>query len=357
MRWLNSLGAIALFLAARAVLAADPYKPDAGPYAVASLLADWKDAARPGGEVTVPVKLYYPKALANLKEPAPLIVFSLGLGVSREGYQTWGEHWASHGYIVVLPTHAGSDTAAVVAALRAPDAATTAVNTVINVRTALRRVQDVSFVITHMEEANRGTPADKTLAAFKGKVDVKHIGMAGHSFGAATTLMIAGESEGAVGRVSVADPRVTAALAMSPQPAMGTDQKTAFGSIRIPVFHMTGTLDDAPLNLGNVKAADRRIPFDNSPFPDTFLVIFKGATHMTFSARVNGQTPGAALRGLINPAINTPEQETNVHTLIKESTTAFWDACLKSDAKAKAWLQSDFAQVMGAAGTWERQKK
>ena len=165
--------------------------------------------------------------------------------------------------------------------------------------------------------------------------------MAGHSFGAATTLMIAGESEGAVGRVSLADPRVTAAIAMSPQPALRGDQKTAFGAIKIPVFHMTGTLDDAPLNLGNVKAADRRIPFDNSTNPDTCLVIFSGATHMTFSAR----------------AVNPGAQETRVFTLIKQSTTAFWDAWLKSDAKAKAWLQNDFAQVMGAAGTLERKKK
>jgi predicted dienelactone hydrolase len=182
---------------------------------------------------------------------------------------------------------------------------------------------------------------DKALAAFKGKVDVKHVGMAGHSYGAATTLTIAGESAGAVGRVSLADARVTAAIAMSPQPAVRGDQKTAFGAIKIPVFHMTGTLDDAPLNLGNVKAADRRIPFDSSPFPDTLLVIFTGATHMTFSAR----------------AVSPTAQETMRFTLIKESTMAFWDAYLKSDAKAKAWLQNDFAQVMGAAGTLERKKK
>jgi predicted dienelactone hydrolase len=353
----NALAAVALLLAAQAARAADPYKPTPGPHAVASFPADWRDAARRGGAVTVPVKLYYPKGLADLKEPAPLIVFSHGLGGSREGYQVWAEHWASHGYNVVLPTHAGSDTTAVVAALRTPDAANAAVGALINVQTALRRVQDVNFVITHMEEANRGALDDPALAAFKGKVDVKHIGMAGHSFGAATTLMIAGESDGALGRVSVADARVTAAIAMSPQPAARGDQKAAFGGMKVPVFHMTGTLDDAPPGLGSVKAADRRIPFDNTTQADTCLVIFKGATHMTFSARAGGQTAGAALRGLINPASNTAEQEANVHTLIKESTTAFWDAHLKSDAQAKAWLQNDFAQVMGAAGTFERKKQ
>ena len=70
-------------------------------------------------------------------------------------------------------------------------------------------------------------------------------------------------------------------------------------------------------------------------------MIFKGATHMTFSAR----------------AINPSAQETRCFTLIKESTTAFWDAYLKEDGKAKTWLQNDFAQVMGAAGTLERKKQ
>jgi predicted dienelactone hydrolase len=328
---------LGLLLATRLASAAEPYKPDLGPYAVVSLLADWKDVSRT--DDTVPIKMYHPRSVADAKEPLPLIVFSHGLGGSRDGYSMWAEHWASQGYVVVLPTHAGSDTASVVGALRGA-ATTSDVPTVINVQTALRRVQDVRFIITHMDEANRGTLDDKTLAPFKGKLDMKHVGMAGHSYGAATTLMIAGETDGETGRVTLADPRVTAAIAMSPQPAERGDQKVVFGSMKVPVFHMTGTLDDAPLNLGNVKAADRRIPFDNSTVPGTCLVIFDGATHMTFSAR----------------AANPSDRETKIHGLIKQSTTAFWDEHLKGDAKAKAWLEKDFVEALGTAGKFEAKK-
>lgn len=106
-----------------------------------------------------------------------------------------------------------------------------------------------------------------------------------------------------------------------------------------------------------MKAADRHIPFDNDVFPETYLVIFKGAVHMSFSPTAGGLSLGSRLQALRNPAANTPEQETAIQTLVKESTTAFWDTYLKSDAKAKTWLQTDFAKVMGPAGTFESKKK
>jgi predicted dienelactone hydrolase len=334
------LTALMLGVTAGIAAAADPYKPDLGPYAVNTLIADWKDTTRTGGAVSVPVKVYTPRSVHNVKEPLPLIVFSHGLGGSRDGYSMWTEHWASHGYVVVVPTHTGSDTSAVLGATRQPDPAITAVPSVINLQTALGRVRDVNFIITHLEDANAGKLDDPTLAPFKGKIDVKHVGMAGHSFGAATTLMIAGESEGALGRINLGDPRVSAAIAMSPQPASVGNQKTAFGSIKIPVFHMTGTQDDSPPAVGDVKAPDRRIPFDNSPAPGTGLVIFDGAIHMTFSGRM----------------LNPPPSETKIQNLIKQSTTAFWDAHLKDDPKAKTWLNNDFAGVLGTAGKFEQKK-
>jgi predicted dienelactone hydrolase len=336
-----------VLLATRSVLAADPYKAAAGPLAVASLEADWKDAAR---DATVPVKIYYPKSLAEVKEALPLIVFSHGLGGSRGGYQIWGEHWASHGYIVVHPTHAGSDTTAVLATLRGNNPTPTEV---INPQTVTRRVLDINFVISQMEKANAGTLEGQSLAAFKGKVDVKHVGMAGHSFGSQTTLLIAGEKV-ALQRISAADPRVTAAIAMSPQGVVAGDQKAAFGAIKIPLLFLTGTADDSPPGLSDVKAADRRIPFDNDPFPETYLVIFQGAVHTSFSPTAGGLTLGSRVNALRDPKANTPAQETTLHTLVKESTTAFWDAYLKRDAQAKAWLQRDFAKVMGTAGKLEK---
>jgi predicted dienelactone hydrolase len=55
----------------------------------------------------IPLKVYYPKGKTSL----PLVIFSHGLGGSCESYSYLGEYWAEHGYVVILPTHAGSDSA------------------------------------------------------------------------------------------------------------------------------------------------------------------------------------------------------------------------------------------------------
>src|ERR1700712_4732620 len=73
------------------------YTAQPGPFAVGNLEQVWHDAAR---NRDVPVKIYYPKTDAGKESGrSPVIIFSHGLGGSREGYSYLGEHWASCGYI------------------------------------------------------------------------------------------------------------------------------------------------------------------------------------------------------------------------------------------------------------------
>jgi predicted dienelactone hydrolase len=364
--------------------AADSYSANPGPEQVATLEADWHDPAR---DMTVPVKLYYPKDIASPKDDAtPIIIFSHGLGGSREGYGYWAEYWASFGYVVVLPTHVGSDTSLITGGRGAggrgflhgrnstDNADATQGNTAgaagrgvmdnlrsgISRQSAENRYKDVSFVLDVMQKANAGAAdADPQLALFKSKLDMHHIGMAGHSFGAQTTLMEAGEQPARAAGASPRDDRITAAIAMSPQPALALDQDRAFGAIKIPVMHITGTEDSNPPGLGDVKPADRRVPFDHSAFPQTYLIIFKGATHMTFAPVASGATIGARFRQMraATQSANTPEQETTIHEFTREATTAFWDATLKSDTHAHTWLITQFPKLLGDAGTFETREK
>jgi hypothetical protein len=172
--------------------------------------------------------------------------------------------------------------------------------------------------------------------------------MAGHSFGAYTTLAIAGEvfvtPRGTP--LAMPDPRVKAAIAMSESPPREAQQyDQAFAKITIPMLHMTGTIDDSPLS--DAKAADRRVPFDHMPaVADHYLVVFQGGDHMIFSGRflASGLLPGTG-----NPAMDPTFQ-----VLIQQSTTAFWDAYLKSDEKAKKWLADGGCKTMLTQhATWE----
>ncbi len=291
--------------------------------------AAWKDSGR---DVAVPVRVYFPKELGAVQGKLPVIVFSHGLGGSREGYAIWSKQWASHGYVVVNPTHVGSDTSVLSGGLASAAAAA-------NLENAVRRVQDVGFVLDMMEKVNAGDAkmlgGDAGLAGLKGKLDLGHVGMAGHSFGAVTTVMAAGEASevGGVKRTLV-DKRITAAVAMSPQPALRGSQDVAFGSIAVPMFYITGTEDDSP--IGEVRAADRRVPFDHTKSAGTLLVTFTGAVHMSFAPSETGEVIGERLR--LRPAA-----EGAIQAAIKAGTTAFWDAHLKGDAAAAAWLEKEYA--------------
>jgi len=299
------------------------YSPERPLRKVASLLLTWHDPAR---NRDIPVQVYYP---ANAKSPCPLIIFSHGLGGNRYGYAYLGEHWAGCGYISVHLQHIGSDDSVwknagvnAVAALN---------QSVADPRNALDRTADVTFAITRMLALNRqsGSP-------LHGLVDKNEIGMAGHSFGAWTTLAVAGEKTGS--GIILTDSRIKAAVAMSPPVPGGADKaKGQFAGIAVPVFHMTGTKDDSP--IGETKAADRRIPYDQSKTPGSCLLILDGADHMVFSGHIFG-----AFR----------QADAQFQAIVLAASTAFWDATLRGDQAARTWLyDGGFAKLLGKQGTFE----
>ncbi len=67
---------------------------------------DWVDPAR--GRA-VPVKLFWPDAAHTGK--VPLVVFSHGIGSTRDGYTYLGHYWAKHGIASLHVQHVGSDRA------------------------------------------------------------------------------------------------------------------------------------------------------------------------------------------------------------------------------------------------------
>jgi pimeloyl-ACP methyl ester carboxylesterase len=94
-----------------------------------------------------------------------------------------------------------------------------------------------------------------------GRLDLGRVGVAGHSFGAWTTLAVAGQAMPRGGTMFL-DPRVRAAVAMSaptpPALAMGADAGSIYGGIKIPILHMTGTEDEIPPKLAEARAQGRR---------------------------------------------------------------------------------------------------
>jgi len=281
----------------------------------------WVDAAR---NRTIPVKIYYP---VGKKEPAAVIVFSHGLGGSREGYEYLGRFWAENGLISVHLQHPGSDEE-VWKGKKEPLAEMK--KAAANGMNAVERAKDVSFCLDRLEALNREE------GPLKGLIDMGKAGMAGHSFGAHTTLLLAGQLIILPGgkELSFADKRIKAAIPMSaPVPANRKNLDKIYSQVKIPCLHMTGTLDDSP--IGETRAEERRIPFDHINGSDQYLVIFNGGDHMIFSGRP--RLAQAAGRG---------QKDREFQELIKELSLAFWRAYLLGDREAERWLKEGGAEKM-----------
>lgn len=173
-----------------------------------------------------------------------------------------------------------------------------------------------------------------TYVSFKlcGQLDLTRLGVAGHSYGAFTTMAIAGARIPVLGpEPRYLDPRVKAAIAMSTPTTKGNDTDAAFDAVKIPVFHLTGTKDKIPGErrsgtsdslLGDTMALQRLLPYQHTRHAPAFLLISKDGDHMVFSGRLIGSRAA----------------DKEFEARILASSTAFWDACLNNDKEARHWL-------------------
>jgi predicted dienelactone hydrolase len=300
----------------------DPLAVDPAFHAV-PLDLSFHDAAR---NRDIPLRIYLPTNTA----PEPVVLFSHGLGGSREGSVFLGEQWAARGYVAVFVQHPGSDDSVWknVPMLERMKA----LNQAASLDNFLLRVQDIPAVLDQLEIWN----ADKTNS-LAGRLDMKKVGMSGHSFGAVTTEAVSGEVFPLSGQ-KLTDPRIKAAIAFSPSsPKTGSTAK-AFGSVKIPWMLMTGTKDVAP--IGNEDVASRLKVYPALTDAPKYEVVLFNAEHSVFTDR--------ALPGDQEP------RNPNHHRVILALSTAFWDAYLRGDADALAWLNSSGPRsVMEAKDQWQ----
>lgn len=298
----------------------DPLKVKDGE--IVSKVFEVKDASR---DRVLPIRIYLPET----DGPAPVILFSHGLGGSRDNNPYLGNHWAKRGYVVVFIQHPGSDES--VWKDVSPPQRMAAMRDAASAKNLILRVKDVPAVIDALTTWNstEGNP-------LKGRLDLKRIGMSGHSFGAVTTQAVAGQTL-AGSLMSFTEPRLTAAVMFSPSPPKSGDPGEAFGLIKIPCLLMTGTLDTSP--IGNTGAEDRLKVFPCLTHAPAWQVVFDKATHMSFGER--------DLKG-------NSENGNRYHTPVLALTTAFWDAGLKGNVEAKSWLSGDGAKsVLSPGDKWE----
>ena len=311
--------ALALALALAPVpplAAAEPLALRAGPHAVrtADDLA-LRDAAR---QSDLPCRAYHPADGG----PYPVVVFSHGFGANHGAFAGVGKHWASHGYVVIHPSHADGVGKARREPAREEGAGPAArprgggfAGGLNDPRKAGGRVADVTLVLDSLDDL------PKIVPALKGKIDKERVGVAGHSFGAYTAMLVGGVTADLGGErgKSYLDKRVKCILPISGQGAgqQGLTERSWDG-LKLPMMTITGTRDRG---AGGQGLAWKRGPYDRSPAGDKYLVVVDGASHVSFGG-------GLGPRG------------DDVVACVGLASTRFWDAYLKDSAPAKEYLRA-----------------
>lgn len=286
----------------------------AGPAAVVTETGEIADPAR---ERTIPYKLYRPERLSGQH---PAVLFSHGLGGSREAAAYLGNHLASHGYLALHIQHPGTDQS-LLRNVRGPQEVREALRVALRqLETAADRFKDVPAAIDALAAWNQDGP-------LAGHIDLERIGMSGHSYGAKTTLVAAGERLGPMA-LTFREQRIRAAIAYSPNaPWAGRPASEAFAAVTVPILHVTGTEDGNPLARGSdFDPAERTIPFKSIAARPQYLLVLDGADHRVFSGRTGPRGP-------------RPRDE-DYWALVKAASLAFWDAHLRDKDSARAFLKS-----------------
>ncbi|MCK5373671.1 MAG: hypothetical protein KAJ40_00150 [Alphaproteobacteria bacterium] len=287
------------------------------PYRVLLERGAFIDTKRDNREV--PYKIYYP--VEHDLKSMPVILWSHGLGGSRDGASFISRFLAGQGYVIVHLTHKGTDSSLWEGKGGHPWDVIRQIK--ITREMTLARMMDVPFVLDCLQGWIKEKPE------IGGFMDLSRIGMSGHSFGAITTQVMAGmkfpdENERLI---NLRDERLSCGIAYSPVPIThisDASPEEIYSSIRIPMLYMTGTEDNSPLEK-DIDYKHRLIVLDNAGYPEQYLQVLDGGDHMIY----NGTRGKLAL----NPKRDEHE------ALILDAVFAFWQAYLKDDAGAKNWLR------------------
>lgn len=253
----------------------------------------------------------------------PVILFSHGALSSKDLYTRVVDHWASHGFVIVQPTHLDSESL------------NYKMGSLDSTALVFSRVGDLKFLLDHLDDIAAQSPA------LSGRLAKDQVATAGHSFGAEIALALAGlglkQKNGAV--VNVGDPRVKAVVTyngIGPVPNASDDWTT----VTLPVFASTGTNDPSNTGSGELRSWRWRMGgYDLTAGKERYGVSIAGGDHY--------------YGGLICRE-GTGKPDPDGLAVTNAMSTAFLSGYLNNDANARALLQkADLPKLSNERGFLE----
>jgi dienelactone hydrolase len=209
----------------------------------------------------------------------------------------------------------------------------------------IARSQDVKIAAS--ETARRAALGD---AVFHG-VDPAAIGLAGHSFGAQTTLAAAGQSFPDFGP-KLAVPAFRAFIAFSPSAHDTNDLDGQYRSITAPFLSLTGSQDEIALTP-EITPENRTLPFSHMYPGDKYLAWLDTASHMSFGGQPTERVRMPRIAEALGEGSVLPN-DVHISKVVRAVTTAFWLAYLEPSTQigrdARIWLGGSGPRALLAPG-------
>lgn len=310
-----------------------------GKYAYRRQLLKMVDQKR---ERTLTVELYLPTTPKN--RPLPLIIISHGLGGDLTTFAYFAQHLASYGFAVAVPEHPGSSGKQIQALLSG------LANDVTPPAELIDRPLDIKFLLNE-------------LAKKYGKqIDTNNVGMIGQSFGAYTTLALAGaklnwstlerdcfNSDDSWNlslliqclalqipkintQVELQDERIKAAIVINPL-VSSVFGKENLSKIGIPLMIVSGSADPVTPAL-----TEQITPFTWLTTSHKYLALLQGATHFSTLAESSGSIPVPAQALGPDPKI--------AQRYIKQLGLAFFSNYIIHQSEYADYLNAEYGSVI-----------
>jgi len=285
-------------------------KIEAGPFDVKIIEA--LEVRDPLQDRDIVLRILYPDGAG----PFPLVVYSSGAFCLPQLYDLVTAHWASHGYVVVVPNHLDSPNTPTPTAEQYP-------------LMFPSRIREMSFVLDELD-------AITAAANISGLVDATRVAAAGHSFGAVIAMTKTGLflKDGATTEWGATeDDRFHAAILMS-APGRGDGPAgmevladNAYDGLNKPFIATGGTNDVGRVKPGDMTPGEwRTMVYRLAPAGDKYAVITEGSDHY--------------MGGLICNAERGGEPDPGSIAIVDAMTTVFLDAYIKGDTAALDYLRS-----------------
>lgn len=320
-----ALGLGLLFLAGGGMAdkAAAPaaYKTDWGPHGVHVIENHMLPSAP--GQRDLRARIVFPDG----EGPFPLVVYSHGFNCYRESYAGLTDHWASHGYAVVLPEHPDCPTSP---GKLSPE----------DIRNLLYiRISDVARVLDSLFAPGQDIPG------LTGRIDYERKVIAGHSFGGMIAQVIFGQPLKDLHSSEIVSYALgfDAAIVMSGVGQMPQMADGSFGQLTGPVLVTGGTLDTGNTGGPTIFPWEWRMSaYDLSPPGEKYSVVLEEGDHYLGGLICRDDRGGPDNKGGAHDAGGLE--------ILAGVTTAFLDARLNDDPAAKQFFEDFAANARITAG-------